>query len=265
MVFYWSLRDSKSLQVSRTLRSILAIPNNSLVWIFSTRRLISKSSSPCTKPLVTVTCAPITIAISVTFMFHSFSVLQQGLSTYLFTSVLPCCQPKQQSPLFDRFSFFFFLLLLIITMSGRLAESRWLVSISKYQRILCFSFSRTGSGLCINHLLLWLNLNFLHNSQWITLPIQSCFALIYWICLLYDWSFRLCHHIIYINYFGTYCLCLVWYHLSLWRYFVLQLEKIQFFSYGFPLVTMSKFSCLRFRLFVAWNIHTVVFLPIFVS
>ena len=27
---------------------------------------------------------------------------------------------------------------------------------------------------------------------------------------------------------------------------------------------MSKFSCVRFRLFVAWGVHTVVFLPIFV-
>ena len=38
----------------------------------STRPLISKSSSPCTNPLVTVLRAPITIGIAVTFMFHSF-------------------------------------------------------------------------------------------------------------------------------------------------------------------------------------------------
>ena len=40
------LSDSKSLQVSRTLLSILAILNNAVVWMVSTRRPTSKSSSP---------------------------------------------------------------------------------------------------------------------------------------------------------------------------------------------------------------------------
>ena len=42
---------------------------------------------------------------------------------------------------------------------------------------LCVSFSRTAAGLCIYHLLVWSNWNFLHISQWITLPTQSCLAL----------------------------------------------------------------------------------------
>ena len=70
MIFHWSLRDNKSPQVSRTLLSIQANLSNALVWIVSTRSLISKSSSPFTKPLVTVPRAPITIGITVTFMFH---------------------------------------------------------------------------------------------------------------------------------------------------------------------------------------------------
>ena len=53
MVFHWSLSDSKSPQVSRTLLSILAYLNNVVVWTVSTRPVISKSSSPCTNPLVT--------------------------------------------------------------------------------------------------------------------------------------------------------------------------------------------------------------------
>ena len=53
----------ESLQVSGTLLSILADLNNALVWMVSTRRLISKSSSPCTNPLVTVLRAPIIIII----------------------------------------------------------------------------------------------------------------------------------------------------------------------------------------------------------
>ena len=50
----------------------------------STRPLISKSFSPCINPSKIVSSAPITIGITVIFMFHSFSVLYQGLDTYLF-------------------------------------------------------------------------------------------------------------------------------------------------------------------------------------
>ena len=69
------------------------------------------------------------------------------------------------------------LFLLIIIRSDLRAEIRWSVCISKSHRSLCVSFSRTGSGLCICHMLAWSNLNFLHISQWITLPNQSCLAL----------------------------------------------------------------------------------------
>ena len=46
--------ESQWQQVSRTLLSILANLNNAFVWIVPTHPLISKSSSPCTNPLVTV-------------------------------------------------------------------------------------------------------------------------------------------------------------------------------------------------------------------
>ena len=52
-----------------------------------------------------------------------------------------------------------------ITRSGRLAEVRGSVSISKFQRILCVSFSRVDSELCTYHLFVWSNSNFLHNFQ----------------------------------------------------------------------------------------------------
>ena len=64
--------------------------------------------------------------------------------------------------LYNRFSF-----LLSLTRSGRLAEIRGFVCISKFLNILCISFSRTDSGLCTYHLFVGSNLNFLHNSQWI--------------------------------------------------------------------------------------------------
>ena len=66
MVFHWSLSDSKSPQVSRTLL------NNVVVLMVSTRPLISESSCRFSNLLVTVPKAPIIIGIIVTFMFHSF-------------------------------------------------------------------------------------------------------------------------------------------------------------------------------------------------
>ena len=72
MVFHWSLSDSKSPQVSRILLSILAVLNNVVFWMVSTRPPTSKSSSPFSNSLVTVPKAPITIGIIVTCMIHSF-------------------------------------------------------------------------------------------------------------------------------------------------------------------------------------------------
>ena len=74
MVFKWSLSDSKSRQVSRTLLSILGVLSNAVVWMVSTRSPTSKSSSPFNNPFVTELKAPVTIDIIVTFMYHSFSI-----------------------------------------------------------------------------------------------------------------------------------------------------------------------------------------------
>ena len=71
MVFHRSFSDTKPPQVSRTLLSILAVLNNDVVWMVSTRPPTFKSSSPFSNPLVTVSNTPITIGIIVTCMFHS--------------------------------------------------------------------------------------------------------------------------------------------------------------------------------------------------
>ena len=110
MVFYWSLSDSKSPQVSRTRRRILAVLSNAVVWIVSTRPPTSKSSRPFNNPLVIVPNAPITIGTIVTFMFHSF-FNSPARSRYLsfffhFSSDLFCSPPGQQCRLFCKFSFF---------------------------------------------------------------------------------------------------------------------------------------------------------------
>ena len=82
-----------------------------------------------------------------------------------------------------------YFLLLIIIRSGRLVEIRWSVCISKSHRSLCVSFSRIDSGLCIYHLFVWSNFNFLHDSQWITLSTQFC-------QVLYSFCTNLLHSLI---------------------------------------------------------------------
>ena len=72
MVFNWSLSDSKSLQVSRTLLNILADLNNAVIWMVSPRPFIFKSVSSLTKPFMAVPSVPISIGITVTFMLPSF-------------------------------------------------------------------------------------------------------------------------------------------------------------------------------------------------
>ena len=55
--------------------------------------------------------------------------------------------------------------------------------ISKYQRISVVLFSKPDSGLCIYHLLVWSNVVFFHNSQWITFSKQLCLVL-YSVCYI---------------------------------------------------------------------------------
>ena len=56
---------------------------------------------------------------------------------------------------------------------------------------VCVSFSMTDAELCISHLFVWSNLNFLLNSQWISFPTQSCLVLhslcANWLHLLIMW------------------------------------------------------------------------------
>ena len=176
MVFHWSLGDSKSHQVSRTRLRFLAVLSNAVVWIVSTHLLTSKSSRPFNNPLVIVPKAPITSATIVTSMFHSFfnSLARTRYLSFFslsFRFILLSTGTAKSMILEILF------VLLIIIKSGLLARIRWSVCLLKSHRSLCVSFSRTGAGLCIYHLLVWSNLNFLHISQWITLPTQSCLAL----------------------------------------------------------------------------------------
>ena len=66
--------------VMTSLLSILADLNNTVIWMVSIHPLISNSSSPLSKPLETISSAPIKIGSTVSSMFYSVLVLWQGLS-----------------------------------------------------------------------------------------------------------------------------------------------------------------------------------------
>ena len=176
MIFHWSLSDSKSPQVSRTLLSILAVLNNAVIWMVPNCPPTYKCSSPFSNPLVTVPNAPITIGIIVTGMFHNFFQFPSKVEVLilLFTFFQFYSVVSRDSKV-DYFASSLFLL--IIIKFGLLAGIRWSVCMLKSHRSLRVAFSRTGAGLCIYHLLVWSNLNFLYISQWITLPAQSCLSL----------------------------------------------------------------------------------------
>ena len=151
MIFHRSLSDSKSPKVSKTLFSILADLNNAVIWMVSTHPLISKSSSHFINPLVTVPRAPITIGINVFFVFYNFFIFfisaflmvsASNIPKYLylgpskveiFIILLPFFQlysvVSRYSKVHNLTSSLFFLL--IIIKSGRLAETRRSVCMSK--------------------------------------------------------------------------------------------------------------------------------------
>ena len=111
MIFRWSLSDSKSPQVSRTLLSILAVLSNAVIWIVSTRPPTSKSSRPFNNHLVIEPKVPITIGTIVTFMFHSFfNSLARSRYLFLFShsfSFILCLAGTAKSTILQIFFFFF--------------------------------------------------------------------------------------------------------------------------------------------------------------
>ena len=190
----------------------------------STRPLISKFCSPCTSPLVTVPIAPITIRITVTFMVFFFG---GGFSSperpwYLSLFSLSFSFTLWSAGTIQQVLFYF---LLTITRSGRLAEIRWSVRISKSRRILCVSFSKTDSGLCIYHLFM---IKFKLLAQFLLHPDFSRL----WANLLHPLNIGLI--VSSLSPHNQHLCCCVLSSLaltkSLWRCFVLLSEEIQFLT-----------------------------------
>ena len=118
------------------------------------------------------------IGITVSLIFHNFFlVLWWGVSICLpfhflwFSLSGPL---RRLSPLYGRFSFFY--------KSRILARSSGSVSVVKFQRMLCVSFSEIDSGMCINYLPALSNFNFLHDSHWITGEYSSKILIFFLLC-----------------------------------------------------------------------------------
>ena len=144
---------SSSLQYSGDL-------NNVVIWMISTCSLISPIPSTCTSHLVTVPSAPITNYITATFMFHCFfsSLARSGylcLFSFFFSFTLWSAGTATST---NRCVLFFCWLSLGLVV----CRDQVTVCISKSQRILKVSFSRTDSWLCIYHSFEWSNLNLVH-------------------------------------------------------------------------------------------------------
>ena len=174
MVFQRSLRDSKSPQVSRILLSILAVLNNALIWMVSTRPPTSKSSSPFYSTLATAPKAPITIGIIVTFMFHTFffqfpSKVEVLILLFTFFQFYSVVIRDSKVDNFASLSFFCGLFLSLVFWP-RLGDP--CVCQSPIGVFACHSLW-TDAGSCIYHWLVCSNLKFLHISLWTTLPTQS--------------------------------------------------------------------------------------------
>ena len=150
MVFYWDLSDCKSPGL---FFCILADLNNAVVWMISTRALISKSSSPCTNPLFIVSSAPITIGIIVAFMFHSFFKLSCKvlvLSSFLFSFSFTLWSARTAN-FTIRFALFFSFLVLSFLVFFVLLTIIWSVRVTWYA-------TDRGKGRSIPLLLcVWIN------------------------------------------------------------------------------------------------------------
>ena len=187
-------------------------------------------------------------------MFHSFFQFpcKVQLLILLFTFFQFYSVVSQHRKVYNSTSSLF---LLIITRSGRLAEIKWPICISKSQISLCVSFFRRDSGFYIYHLFVWPNLNFLQNSLRITLPTRLClvlysfcdnlqYSLIMWLIvsslspdnklLLFCCVLSICA-LIWLVFMSLFCAAIRRDSLSLLR---------------FPFLAMSTFSRVRCRLLV---------------
>ena len=167
----------ESPQVFRTLLITSADLSNSIVWMVSTRHLISKYSSPSTNPFGDCTKSTYYIwyhrHIHVPPVFFNSLTRSKYLSFFSFSFSFTVVIRVSKGYNLANSLFIFCWLLLGLVVCRRLDvpfvfQNPWKVFVS---------FFRTGAWLCLSHLFVWSNLKFLHIPQWIILPTHSYLVL----------------------------------------------------------------------------------------
>ena len=173
--FTWALTEGfpleseyKSPQVSKYLSFLtdLSVVVFRIVYI---RPLILKSPCPWINPLLTVSRAPITIGITVNFIFYSFwNSLARLRYLFLFSLSFNLIQWSAETAKFTilECSLFFCWLISGLVVFQRLDDQ---FVCQNPRAVFCVSFSRADSRLCTYNLFVWTNFKFLHSS----LQIQS--------------------------------------------------------------------------------------------
>ena len=149
MVSHWSLNDSKSPQVFRTLLSIVTDLNNTLDWMISICLPISNSYSPLSKPLGQFELPQLQLVSLSPSWFKIFLVLWPGLGNcvslyFLWFSV---CVPRWQKIYLTTNSLF----VVTSSKSGILIKIRSFVCISICQGSLSITILADH-----NHAVVWL-------------------------------------------------------------------------------------------------------------
>ena len=140
----------------------------------STCPLILVSSSPFNKLLRIIPSTPITTGITVFVLFHSVFALQLDQGTYLsFFFSFISGSPVRQSSLIGRFANFCWFSLDVFIWP-------WVDDffVSEIVREFVRLNLLDGFWFEIKPLFRRSNLNFLHDSQWISFPSESCIVLI---------------------------------------------------------------------------------------
>ena len=147
--------------------------NNDVVWIVSTPPFISKSYSPFIDHLVTVPSAPTSNGIIVTFMFHMFLKFFSKLQIFIFLLAFFQFYPiiSQNDKVHCSAGFLSFVDYHYAWSSGQNLVIRLYLQIPESFVFLIFQ-----DRCWIVHIpfVRMVTLNFLHYSQWITFPTQSC-------------------------------------------------------------------------------------------
>ena len=256
VVFHQS--DSKSLLVSRILLCIRVDLDNTVVWMVSIHPLITNFYCLFSKTFQNhskdTNCNWYHHQLHVPLLFSS-----RARSKYFFFAFdhFHCGLLEWQN--LTRWQILFCLLINI--KSVHLARIRGSFCISKSQKI-----SKTDSGLCIYHFVVWSNFNLLHNSQLVTFSTQSCTPF----CVISQHSLIMLLTILFLppyNLHLLFChvLSFLFQHSWSWlHYLVLLSKEIQFLTWGFSFLAMFWSFHFQWLQFVSWIINAVVFLLIFV-